>query len=114
MGAYEFQGPPTGIDDDPVLPLPKHTAVRSVYPNPFNPSVTVEFDLDRQRNVQIAIYDVSGRLVRRLLDEVRSPGTYKVRWNGRSDAGSSVATGVYFLRVQSEGWSVHRKIILLK
>jgi hypothetical protein len=114
MGAYEYQGTATGIDDDPANVIPKVTALRSVYPNPFNPTVTVEFDLDRRRNVQMAIYDVGGRLVRRLLNEDRSPGTHRVRWNGRDDAGSSVATGVYFLQVRSEGWSVQRKIVLLK
>ena len=114
MGAYEYQGLPTGIDDDPEHVIPKVTALRSVYPNPFNPTVTVEFDLDRRRNVQIVIYDVGGRLVRRLVDEVRSPGTHRVRWNGKGHAGNNVATGVYFLVVRSENWNVHRKIVLLK
>ena len=106
------QGPPTGIDDEPGLP--RVTALRSPYPNPFNPVVTVEFDLDRRRNVQITIYDVSGRLVRRVVDEVRNPGTYKVHWNGKTDAGGSVATGVYFLQLRSEGWTAHRKLVMLK
>ena len=103
----------TGIDDDPKQTLPKEMAIRSVYPNPFNPSVTVRFDLDRPRNVEIAIYDVSGRLIRRLGDDFRA-GTHEVRWNGRDEAGSNVATGVYFLRVMSEAWQDHRKVVLLK
>ncbi len=111
MGAYEHQGPGTGIEDES---LPKVIALRSVYPNPFNPVVTVEFDLDRRRNVQMMIYDVNGKLVRELVDEVRDPGTHKIRWNGRNETGHRVATGIYFLRFQSEDWVSHRKIVLLK
>jgi hypothetical protein len=114
MGAYEYQGPPTGIDDDPEDALLKTTALRSIYPNPFNPTLTVEFDLDRRRAIQMTIYDVGGRLVRKLLNEVRDAGTHKILWDGRDDAGSSVATGVYFVQVRSEGWSSQRKIVLLK
>jgi predicted outer membrane repeat protein len=114
MGAYEYQGLPTGIVEDPEDALPKTTALRSVYPNPFNPTLTVVFDLDRRRAVQMTIYHVAGRRVRQLVDEVRGPGTHKVLWDGRDDVGNSVATGVYFLQVRSEEWRVHRKIVLLK
>jgi len=114
MGAYECQGPATGIEDDPGSQLPTVTALRSAYPNPFNPSVTVEFDLDRRRSVDVSIYDVRGKLVTRLLDEDRERGTHRVQWGGADDGGNRVASGVYLLRVRSEGWSDHRKIVLLK
>jgi predicted outer membrane repeat protein len=114
MGAYEYQGTASGIDDEPGDVIPRVAALRSVYPNPFNPSVTVEFDLERQRSVQITIYDVRGKLVRKLVNEVRSAGTHTVRWDGTDASGRPAATGVYFLRLQSEEWSVHRKMVMLK
>jgi hypothetical protein len=114
MGAYEHQGPPTGIGNTGEGGLPRVTALRSIYPNPFNPTVTIEFDLDRQRNVEIIIYDVRGARVRTLVSEVRTAGAHQVVWNSRDNAGSPVATGVYFLRFNSEGKIAYRKLVLLK
>jgi len=114
MGAYEYQAPKTGVEDDTDSNLPTVTAIKGAYPNPFNPTVTVEFDLDRRRNVEVSIYDVQGRLVRNLVNENRNRGTHRVRWEGRDNRGNQVASGIYLLLVRSEGWSDHRKIVLLK
>ena len=114
MGAYEYQGPPTGIEDDSESHLPTVTALKAAYPNPFNPDVTVEFDLDRSRHVEVLIYDVKGRLVKKLVDENRNRGAHRVRWEGIDDRGNQVASGIYLLLVRSEGWSDHRKLVLLK
>lgn len=111
LGAYEFNDP-THIRG---LEVPRTPRVTSVYPNPFNPTVTVSFELDRRRDVRIAVYDVGGRLVRTLLRESgRDPGPHRVLWDATDDAGRRMASGVYFIEVQSNGWRDSRKVILIK
>jgi hypothetical protein len=111
FGAYEFNNPThiRGID------VPRALRVTSVYPNPFNPTVTVSFDVDRRRDVRITVYDVAGRRVRTLLRESASdPGPRRVSWDATDDAGRRMASGVYFIEVQSDGWRDSRKVILIK
>jgi hypothetical protein len=109
MGAYEYQVM-TAVEDA----APYERAFRGAYPNPFNPEVTLAFELDRARRVSVKVYDVAGRLVRTLVDGHRSAGPHRVVWDGLDSSGRMGASGVYFVRVTSEGWSDSRKIVLLK
>jgi predicted outer membrane repeat protein len=109
MGAYEYHVM-TAVGDA----VPYETAFRGAYPNPFNPEVTLAFELDRARRVSVKVYDVAGRLVRTLVDGRRAAGPHRVVWDGLDSSGRMGASGVYFVRVSSEGWSDSRKIVLLK
>lgn len=111
MGAYELDEA-TGID--PFSPRTPHLALNPPYPNPFNPTVTVVFELDRKRQVRISVYDVAGRLVREVLNETRSPGLHEVTWDARRASGAPVTSGVFFVRMESEGWHAVTKVVLLK
>ena len=85
-------------------------------PNPFNPTTSISYSFRESGRVQLRVYDVAGRLVRTLVDDfqpARGQG-YTVVWDGRSDAGQSVATGVYFYRLETPGFSETRKMVLLK
>jgi len=84
------------------------------YPNPFNPSTMIVFSLARPVEVHLAVYDVSGRLVRVLVNESRSAGNHRVEWDGRDGRGSSVASGVYFYRLQAGEFSATRKMVMLR
>jgi len=108
MGAYEH-GPTTAIAD-PAPSAPTSSSLQAVYPNPFNPSVTVVFSLDRERHVTVTVFDATGRKVRTLFDGAKPGGEHRLQW----DAGSGVASGVYFLRIESGAWSATRKIVLVK
>jgi predicted outer membrane repeat protein len=110
MGAYEFD-PATGIDDAVV---PGAAVYLSVYPNPFNPTVTVSFEVGKASDARVAIYDLRGSLVRELSRGMRPPGRHEVVWDAKDDGGRTVASGVYFIRVQSRDGSAHRKVLLLK
>jgi predicted outer membrane repeat protein len=110
MGAYEFD-PVTAVGDQE---LPKDAVLRAVYPNPFNPTVTVLFELDRTREVRVAVYDIHGRLVRELSNRVRAAGVHSIVWNATEHSGHSVASGVYLVHMRSEGWQAQRKVVLLK
>lgn len=84
------------------------------YPNPFNPATTVAFTLDRDAQATLRVYDVRGRLVRRLLDSYVAAGRKSVSWDGRDDAGRPVASGTYFLRLEAGGRFLSRTVNLLK
>jgi hypothetical protein len=83
-------------------------------PNPFNPSTTISFTLPAREQVTVSIYDANGRLVRTLLNESRDFGTHSVTWDGRSDAGSTVGSGVYFYRLTAGKYSESKKMVMLK
>ncbi len=104
---------------DPLSDAPPAQAAGSrllpCYPNPFNPSTTVAFEVAEPQTVSLTIFDMSGRLVRRLLtDEDSLPGRHEVVWNGRDEAGRSVATGTYLYRLQAGDFSQSRRMVLLK
>ncbi len=79
------------------------------YPNPFNPSATIKFDVAKNSNVKIIIYDLLGREVQTLVNDILKPGTYKVAWNG-----SNFASGVYFYKLVSDNYVNTKKMILVK
>jgi uncharacterized membrane protein len=85
------------------------------YPNPFNPSTTIRFEVAERGRVTLRIYNVSGQLVRTLLDDVVEPGVeHLTNWNGRDDRGRAVASGVYFVRLDAAGFAETRKMVLLR
>jgi flagellar hook assembly protein FlgD len=98
-----------GID---VAPL--ETALAQNVPNPFNPTTTIRFSLAAPGQVTLAVYDVSGRRVRTLVDEYRAADRYHVSWDGRNEAGESVASGVYFYRLVAGRFAQTKKMVLLK
>ena len=90
-------------------------ATVTAHPNPFNPSTTIAFDLPRAMEVSLDIYDLQGRLVRRLLDE--SPylaGNHKQVWDGRDTGGQATASGMYFYRFEAGDQKQVGKLTLLK
>lgn len=94
--------------------LPSRTELSAPRPNPFNPSTTIAFSLAQDGNVSVIVYDVSGKRVRTLVDEHRRRERYTVEWNGRDDAGSPVASGVYFCKMIAGNHQFTQKLVLLK
>jgi len=85
------------------------------HPNPFTPKTSIRYDVPVRGNVDLAVYDVAGRLVRTLITgESHGPGTYGLPWDGRNDRGEEVAGGVYFARVQTANDAASAKMVLLK
>jgi hypothetical protein len=83
-------------------------------PNPFNPQTTIGYDLPSSAYVRLMIFDVSGHLVRTLVDEQQTPGSRNVVWTGRDDAGNAVSSGVYFYVLDAGKNRLTRKLVLLK
>jgi hypothetical protein len=84
-------------------------------PNPFNPSTTIRYDMPADGGaVTLRIYDVSGRLVRTLVDGPQAAGQKQVTWNGKDDLGRSVVSGVYFYRLEAPRYKKTLKMILIQ
>jgi hypothetical protein len=79
------------------VPSPQRTrfALRGIQPNPFNPRTTIHFSTPHRANVRLQIFDSHGRLVRTILDSSLEPGLHAVPWDGTTDAGARVASGVH-------------------
>ena len=98
--------------DDGLTPSEFH--VSSNYPNPFNPSTMIDIETVEASELVVSIFDATGRLVNDLVNNFAEAGRYSVKWNGMDASGSSMPTGVYFIRVQS-GLDMHtQKMILIK
>jgi len=112
-GCYVYQAP-TGIEDESDDDTPKVTALKSVFPNPFNPATTVSFDLDERAAVMLAVYDVAGRRVAILENGVMEAGRHHATWDGTTDAGGFASSGVYFCRLVAGNTVDIKKMVLLK
>ncbi|HXV13949.1 MAG TPA: HYR domain-containing protein [Candidatus Krumholzibacteria bacterium] len=108
-----FQNPPVPLDQPEVVTV-NTTGLKAIHPNPFNPQTTVTFSLVSSGLVRIAIYDVRGKLVRRLADTVMPAGDHSVAWNGVDDGGRTASSGVYFVRMIAGSYTETRKIVMLK
>jgi hypothetical protein len=111
MGLY---GPPaTAIGDNP--PPGARTVLYGAHPNPFNPTTTITYEVAKTGHITLAVYDVSGRLVKTLVSGVRQQDVvHSVTWDGSDIAGEAVASGVYFLRLVAGHATESKKIVLLK
>lgn len=84
------------------------------YPNPFNPHTAVSFFLPATSRVTVSVYDSSGRLIKTLVDDVRTTGVHRCEWDGRNTAGDDVASGVYFYRLNAGKISKTKKMTLVR
>lgn len=108
---------PVGIkgDEPKGPPLPAAAVLAQNFPNPFNPSTTIGFDLREKAGVKLEVYDLRGRLVVSLVDGVmRDAGHHEVVWNGKDAGGHAVPSGVYFSRLTAGPLATTRKMVLLK
>ncbi|HKI83984.1 MAG TPA: FlgD immunoglobulin-like domain containing protein, partial [Candidatus Krumholzibacteria bacterium] len=101
-------------EQTPAISRPLVTTLRPNYPNPFNPSTSIAFDLAQSGPVSLKIYSVSGRLVRTLVDELRPAGSFVEVWNGIDDTGRGVASGSYLVRLHTLDGSQVQRMILSK
>lgn len=100
---------------DPDLPGPARDFVGPCAPNPFNPRTTIRFGVATGGPAQLAVYDVSGRRVRVLLDVPDlPPGPAQAVWDGRDDAGRELASGIYLARLRKDGSSRCARMVLIR
>ena len=97
-----------------VSALPGQYALLPNYPNPFNPSTTIRYDVPKAGSVVLRIYDVTSQMVRELVDASQSAGRYSVMWDGRDTSGERVANGVYLYELRAGDFRAIRKMVLMK
>jgi hypothetical protein len=100
------------IVDDGKLPV--DYGLRQNYPNPFNPTTTIEFALPRAGSVHLDVYNILGQNVKSLVNQRLPAGTHQMTFNGRSDSGSPLASGIYFYRLVTDDYTESRKMMLIK
>ncbi|MEO8514610.1 MAG: T9SS type A sorting domain-containing protein [Ignavibacteria bacterium] len=107
-GCWTFDlGAVLGID--PYSVIPKTYELNQNYPNPFNPETKIKFGLPKSGNVKLTVYDVSGRKIEELVNQELNAGTFEVTMNG-----SNLSSGVYFYKLEAEGFVETKKMILVK
>lgn len=94
--------------------LPTKFGLESNYPNPFNPSTTIPFSVKENGSVSLKIYNVTGKLIKTLVNGSMSAGKYRAEWDGFDASGAAVASGVYFVRLASKGQRDLLRITLIK
>jgi hypothetical protein len=94
--------------------IPQTVVLNQNFPNPFNPTTQIRYGLPHQGHVLLTIHNVLGQEVARVVDEVQTEGFHEVRWNGTNHDGLTVGSGVYFYRLQADGLSENRRMMLLK
>lgn len=109
-----FNVPDTGVgepDDGGTTP---RLALEQNRPNPFNPTTSIAYSLQGAGSVNVTVYDVSGRKVRTLVDSRQEAGPHSVTWDGCNDRGEVVGSGVYLYRMETDGYSASKKMVLMK
>ncbi len=94
--------------------VPEHFLLKQNYPNPFNPSTNFRFELPKESNVKIAVYDLLGNEIAVLLNTYLSGGVYIIGWDGKAQNGTFMASGLYFCRIESNDWTATKKMVLVK
>ena len=111
-GPFYLTDPSTGAENEG---QPGHAnRLEQNYPNPFNGTTTIAYSVAERCDVDVRIYDTSGRLVRILERTSREPGSYETIWLGKDDAGRDVASGVYYCRIDAGAFRETRKIVYLR
>jgi hypothetical protein len=103
----------TAVDSAPIE-IPSHFALYQNFPNPFNPSASIRFDLPERAYVVLKIYDVFGREVRTLMNENRPAGSHLTIWDGTDHAGRKVGSGIYFYKIAANNFIKTMKMVLAK
>jgi hypothetical protein len=89
--------------------IPLVYSLEQNYPNPFNPSTSIRFNIPKQSNAKLVVYDVVGREVAVLVSEMKKPGTYEAIFNAEN-----YASGVYFYRLEAGDFTDVKKMVLIK
>ncbi|MBC8346388.1 MAG: T9SS type A sorting domain-containing protein [Candidatus Marinimicrobia bacterium] len=114
MGVWGGDRIVLGINEFDNTLVPESFYLYPAYPNPFNGSTVLTFNLPNAGNIEMTIFDLTGKVVKRFSEHTFSRGTHKVFWDGNSDEGGLVHSGVFFVRLKSGQATMTRKITLLK
>ncbi len=104
----------TSVEPEEPDPVPVKFSLEQNYPNPFNPATRIRYNLSHTSHVTLAIYDILGRKVHTLQNQVMTSGSHQVIWDGKNSSGTYASSGIYFYKLDVGGDSKIRKMVLLK
>ena len=105
---------PTAVAEEATGPIPADFALLQNFPNPFNPTTMIRYDLPTEGRVRLEIFNALGQPIRTLVDGPQQAGPSVIRWDGRDEAGQSLPSGLYFYRLRAGGFVQVRKMVLVK
>jgi len=113
-GVSSFDEMTDSVEND--RDMPAFMDIRGNYPNPFNPSTTLQYAIPEGKSfhVKLNVYDLRGALVRTLVNQVINPGIHSVVWDGTDTSGKNVSSGVYLYRIQAGRFSKTNKMLLMR
>jgi flagellar hook assembly protein FlgD len=97
-----------------VDPLPTEFGLAQNFPNPFNPTTTITYQLPHASDVTLNIFNALGQHVRTLVNGVQEPGFYEQYWDGCDESGQQVSSGIYFYRLTAGEFSRTKRMVLMK
>ena len=107
-----IDGVQLNINDNDLIP--DEFTLYANYPNPFNPTTTISYDLPEQAQVTLGIYDLLGKKIKTLVNQSQDAGNKIAMWDGTDDLGRQVSAGVYLYQIQAGEFTQTRKMLLLK
>ena len=99
---------------DEVAALPLEFALKQNYPNPFNPTTLIEYQLPEESHIAMTVYDINGKNILTLINQIETAGVHTARWDGIDDSGNPVSSGVYLLRINAGTFNQVRKMTLAR
>jgi len=94
--------------------IPKSYNLAQNFPNPFNPSTSIKFDMKEKGFVALKVYNVAGQLVRTLVNDTKDAGSHTITWDGKNNRGGAVASGIYFYKMETKDFSQTKKMVMLR
>jgi len=104
----------SGVETVSGVPAASRPRIQRAFPNPFNPSTTIEFSVPRSGPVRVDVFDIHGKRVADLVDKTMNAGVYRVRWTGKDVNGADVSSGVYYAQIKSKDGSGSGRLALIK
>jgi len=94
--------------------IPEGYKLSQNYPNPFNPETKISYTIPKSGVVVVNVYDLTGKLVKNLVNQQQTSGTFTVKWDGTNSLGKKVSTGIYFFQLKSGNANIVRRMLLIK
>ncbi|HIO88309.1 MAG TPA: T9SS type A sorting domain-containing protein [Candidatus Marinimicrobia bacterium] len=113
-GPYQLTIDATGLTVENGDLLPDQFQLHANFPNPFNPTTSIKYDLPENAAVSLMIYDIMGREIRHLVNETQNAGFKAIMWDGTNSNGNQVGTGMYLYHIKAGSFVQTRKMILMK
>ena len=113
-GVYLYVEDYSFVDKDRGSILPDKYVLKQNFPNPFNPSTSIEFSIPSSENVNLSVYNLEGRLVKTLVNQNMRSGQHVVEWNGTNEVGAQVASGMYVYQLKTNGRLLNRTMTFIK